>query len=376
MTVCFFGSYTTAEGYPVNRVLRRGLQEAGATVLECRAEVWGRFVHELMSRATPWKLVQTLVRMLVGMSRLALRYARMPMHDWVLIGYPGYLDVLLARWLIGRQRPIVLVSFISLFDTAIRDRGTASETSLRARLLKRLDAAAFRAADVVLVDTEAHGDYYAELFGVDRGRFLRSFVGEEDERFPRACLRDRAASDPYRVLFFGTYVPLHGVATILDAADLLRDEGVEFTLVGNGQEYEPLRERADAAGTPVRFVTEWQSSAQLHAQIASSDVCLGVFGTTPKAARVIPYKVFDALAVGRPVITRDSPAVRELLRDGESALLCPAGDGPALAACIRRLRDDAPLARRLAERGHQLYLDQGAPRAIGAALLERMRPNA
>ena len=88
-----------------------------------------------------------------------------------------------------------------------------------------------------------------------------------------------------------------------------------------------------------------------------ADVCLGIFGTTPKAARVIPYKVFAAMALGRPVITRDSPAIRELLVDGESALLCPAGDGQALAAALERLRTDASLRERIGRNGYARYAD-------------------
>ncbi len=372
MTVCLFGSYTTAEGYPVNRVLRRGLRLAGVTVIECRAEVWGRFVHELFDRATPARLLRTVWRMVSGCISLTIKYAKAPAHDWVLIGYPGYVDVILARLLVGRRRRIVLISFISLFDTAIGDRGSAAEGSLIARLLKWLDSYAFRLADVVLVDTEQQGDHYADLFGIERQRFVRSFVGEDDEKFRPQPLLSRSGSEPLQVLFFGTYVPLHGIDTIIDAASLLQEEEIDFTLIGSGVQFEPLRILSQQKGGRVRFISEWQSTTQLCEHIGRSHVCLGVFGTTAKAARVIPYKVFDALAVGRPVITRDSPAIRELLTDEVSALMCPAGDGKALADAIRRLHVDPALASRLAEAGHKSYVDHGTPSAIGRHLLEQI----
>jgi glycosyltransferase involved in cell wall biosynthesis len=372
MTVCLFGSYTTAEGYPVNRVLRQGLRLSGVEVAECRAEVWGRFVHELLANATPWRLVMTLWRMARGLVQLSLQYARTPAHDWVLIGYPGYLDVRLARWLIGRRRQIVLVSFISLFDTAICDRRNASETSWMARLLKWLDASAFRAADIVLVDTDAQGDYYAKLFSIERQRFVRSFVGEDDEQFASRPLPPRLEGEPLRVLFFGTYVPLHGIETIIEAAALLQGDEVDFTLIGSGQEFDSLQARCLELGGRVQFISQWQSSDQLHDHIVHSHVCLGVFGTTAKAARVIPYKVFDALAVGRPVITRDSPAIRELLVHDESVVLCPPGDAAALAGAITRLRDEPSLAREIAASGHEVYTQHGSPAAIGRQLLCRV----
>ena len=372
MTVCLFGSYTTAEGYPVNRVLRDGLRQAGVTVIECRAEVWGRFVHELFARATLGRLLKTAGRMLAGLISLSTKYARAPAHDWVLIGYPGYVDIILARWLIGRRRRIVLISFISLSDTAVSDRGEAKQGSLTARVLRWLDRTAFRAADIVLVDTDQHGDHYAELFDIDRQRFVRSFVGEDDGQFQVRPLPARIPDQPLRVLFFGTYVPLHGIDTIIDAAIELQDEEIDFTLIGSGGQLNELQNRAHRSRARIRFISDWQSTAQLCEHISGAHVCLGVFGTTQKAARVIPYKVFDALAVGRPVITRDSPAIREMLTDGETALLCSAGDALALASAIRRLQADPALAARLSDSGHAVFVAQGSPAAIGRHLLAQL----
>jgi glycosyltransferase involved in cell wall biosynthesis len=90
---------------------------------------------------------------------------------------------------------------------------------------------------------------------------------------------------------------------------------------------------------------------------------------------VIPNKVFQALACGVPVVTADTPAVRELLRDGESALLVPPGDGTALAVALRRLRDDPALARRIADGGLAAFRERASEDVLGArwrSLLERL----
>ena len=61
---------------------------------------------------------------------------------------------------------------------------------------------------------------------------------------------------------------------------------------------------------------------QLPAEIASAALCLGIFGTTAKAARVVPHKVFQCLAVGRPVLTADTAAIRSAF-DGKVATVLP-----------------------------------------------------
>ena len=372
MRICFFGTYTIAEGYPVNRVLLKGLRHAGATVEECREELWGaRPLHEVFASANPFALISLAARAVRVYARLMARYRRIGQHDCVVVGYAGYFDVLLARLLNRRDsRTIALVAFISLYDTVVVDRQRFAEGSWQARLLKGIDRLAFDTADLVFADTEAHCRHYAELFELPRSKFHRSFVGEDDDEF-RPTVR-AARGDALRVLFFGTYVPLHGIDVILEAIERLSHEpGLAFCLIGNGQLFPQMRKRATDQMLPnTTFIGDWVRTSELVRHIADADVCLGIFGTTPKAARVIPYKVFDALAMQKPLVTMDSPAIRELLTDGDTALLCEPGSGESLARSLLRLRDERGLARRLGDRGHALYARRGCPAAIGRDALE------
>ena len=132
------------------------------------------------------------------------------------------------------------------------------------------------------------------------------------------------------MLFVGKLIPLHGLETILAAARLAPE--IPFRVVGNGQLDTLLVERPPN----VEWV-EWVDYERLPEEIQRAGCALGVFGTSAKAGRVIPNKAFQALACGTPLVTADTPAARELLRDGESALLVPPGDPEALAAAVRRL---------------------------------------
>jgi glycosyltransferase involved in cell wall biosynthesis len=114
---------------------------------------------------------------------------------------------------------------------------------------------------------------------------------------------------------------------------------------------------------------DWVEYERLPEENQRAGCALGVFGTSAKTARVIPNKVFQALACGAPVVTADTPAARELLRDGESALLVPPGDPEALAAAVRRLAHDSQLARAVGAGGRAAFDERASEAVLGARWL-------
>jgi glycosyltransferase involved in cell wall biosynthesis len=108
---------------------------------------------------------------------------------------------------------------------------------------------------------------------------------------------------------------------------------------------------------------QWINYDDLPREYWGAGCALGIFGTSDKSLRVIPNKAYQALACGTPLITGDTPAARELLRDGENALLVPPGDAPALADAIRKLARDGELAARIAGGGRAAY-ERAASEAV------------
>jgi glycosyltransferase involved in cell wall biosynthesis len=169
------------------------------------------------------------------------------------------------------------------------------------------------------------------------------------------------------VLFFGQLIPLHGVDTILEAALLSKGQGIHWTVIGRGQGEAKLSAFLDAhPDAPVRWI-HWLQQEDLVAEMGKADVCLGVFGTSDKAARVIPNKVYQILAAGRPLITRDSPAIRELIGPSTAGVwLVPPADPPALLKAVQAVRDQA--GEWEGTRLHQDLAERIAPQAIGGQL--------
>ncbi len=371
MRVMFFGSYLKDDAYPVNRVLLDGIRSAGIDVQECRIDLWQGFLHETLENGF-FKKAFLFFRAFYCYPKLIWCYLRSASPDVIVVGYPGYIDIILARLLnIFSKRLLILVSFISLYDTVIVDRGTFKSNGLVSRLLFILDRLAFVSADKILVDTQQVAVYYASIFKVPQLRFHKSLVGNVFDGI--RCRRIEHQKQKFRVLFFGTYVPLHGTQFIVDAAIELRNRPIEFVFIGNGQEFDVVRKKAESAClSNVTFRNTWHSITELAQAMVDADVCLGIFGTTPKASRVIPYKVFGALSLGRPVITRDSPAIQELLVDEESVLLCPPGNGLALATCIERFRNDTDLCIRVSKEGKRSYEQYASNEAIGKAFVSSL----
>ena len=243
---------------------------------------------------------------------------------------------------------------VSLADTLVGDRGRFGAGSPAARLLAALDRRAFRAADLVVADTQANADFFAELAGLPPERLVVAFVGAEERVFGPGW----APAEPFTAVFVGKLIPLHGLETILAAARLASD--VPFLVIGSGQLEALLKNRAPN----VEWI-RWVEYEQLPAELHRAGCALGVFGTSGKAKRVIPNKAFQALACGVPLVTADTPAARELLTDDRDALLVPPGDPEALADTVRRLANDSELAGRVGAAGLETYRARASQRVLG-----------
>ena len=170
------------------------------------------------------------------------------------------------------------------------------------------------------------------------------WVGAQDDVFTP---RSGTTPQPDLVLFYGTFIPLHGLPTIIAAAKLLEDTGIRFRIIGTGQEQAGVdRLMQELHPWNVELVESMPLGA-LPDEIAAATLCLGIFGTSDKARRVVPNKLYECVAVGRPVVTADTEGARSAFADDEVAFV-PAGDPEALAKEITRLVADAPTRESMA----------------------------
>lgn len=358
----FFGTYPRA--YTVTQILRAAAIEAGFEVEECHVPVWEKHVVKTIRYFEPLSVTRRGAEYVWAAFRLARAYLkRSATTDVWLVGFQGQLDMILLRLLRPRV-PVVFAPLVSLTETLVDDRQWSRPSSFAGRVLSWLDRRSLQAADVVLSDTATHAAYLQEKFTLPGDKLRVFHLGPDWSTFH--ATRPREDGGPARVLFYGSFLPLHGVSTILGAAELLTENSdIHFTLCGDGWEYTACYQTAQRRRLRNVTFLPWMPYGKLPELIAGHDICLGIFGTGPKTAMVIPNKLYQCAAMGRPVVSADTQAVREVFIHGETAYLVPAGDAEQLAKAIGTLAADRALRHRLGQQACELMLKKFSPAAQG-----------
>ncbi|MEO7425588.1 MAG: glycosyltransferase [Fibrobacteria bacterium] len=358
--ICLLGSHEP--GYPRNRSVKEAMQTAGFRVLFAHSQAPFPWRHVILA----WRACKIL--------------RREPCVEWIWVTEGGHRLVpwvkLLARAL-GRK--VVFDPFLSRYNTRVEDRRLHKPGSFQALICRWQDWSSTRAADLLVFDTEEHKDYFYRNYRL-RQPCLILPVGVPETVFhqqDRLSLRDPyPAGAAFRVLFYGSYIPLQGAEWIVEAAALLKGETIRFTLVGDGQTFPATVARARALGLHnLDFVTPVPET-DLPAYLAHADLCLGIFGNTAKAANVVPNKVVQASAMGRPILTRDSPAIRRYFRDGVSLALTAPGDARALADALLRLRAQPALLDSLGGEARKVFEAGFSVTALSRILKDTLGPPA
>lgn len=355
----FFGAYDPA--YPRNAVIRRGLRENGAPVRDCPESPHWKF----------WMRYPLLLRKFRRWGPIDRAADGSAARRFIFVPEFCPKDVPLAKFLgLLTARKVIFDPLAARYETKILDWRRRPPSSLSAWWNFRIDAAAFRLADVILADTAAHKEYFCRVYKIDPGRVFVLPVGADDALF-RSAGSGPGEPGVFDVLFFGSFLPLHGVEIIAEAARLLvKETDVRFRFIGEGQTFPRVRAYAETHGLRNMEFLGRVPMSRLPAEIERSSVCLGVFGRTEKARRVVPHKIFQALASGRAVITARTPAVEEFFAHRRDLFLCDEPLAGSLALAVLELKRDDALRRSLAENGRRLVERRFSPRAIGRRLLD------
>lgn len=284
---------------------------------------------------------------------------RKPLHayDLIFVGFYGYLILQVIARL--TQTPILFDAFVSNYDTLCFDRQVFRPNSLAGKFTYWLDKSSLTMATHVLIDTPSHASYMSETFHIEPKYITAIPVGCQDHLFSEQQENGAFDASTTTVLFYCSYQPLHGVETVIRAADSIRQENIQIEIVGTGQERDKCEQIATALQlTNVKF-TDPVPVTSLNSLISSAHIALGGhFGTSSKADRTVPGKIYQLLASGSTIIATSTTANLATLTPNHDALLVPPNDYRALSKAIIRLHKSPDERKRLSRNAHITYTER------------------
>lgn len=347
--VCLIQSYREP-GYIRGRSLAAALASADKVDLSLA-------VNHSTGIARYWETIQAL-----------LRVRRNADPQVYLLAFRGHEIAWLVRWLIG-GKPLVFDAMMSPYSALADESKFGRLGRWVAPLWRKLERALLRDADAVLTDTAAHAQYYQAEFGIPANKLLPVPVGALEQSCPP--LAPASTGEVLRVLFYGSFLPLHGVDVILEAAARVADLPIDFHFIGGSPaQAARLTERCASLGVRRYTHRRWVAFEQLlKHEIPAADLCLGgPFGGTLQAYRVVTGKTQQSLALGKATVIGKIPEDQGLM-DKVNCLLVEQGDPEALALAIRWAHDNRNALPRIGKAGQALYARRYSTRAIAEQLV-------
>ena len=246
--------------------------------------------------------------------------------------------------------------FISNYDTYVYDRKKITKYNPRAWWKYCQDWVNFKFSKYLLSDTQAHFEYWQTLFGPFLGKhFVLPVLADTSVYYPSAI--EKNDDEKIKILFYGSFIPLHGVDIILNAFHMLEKENISFdaTIIGTGQTYKSMKllykklelKNVTMDGT---FIKE----TDLATKIRETDIVLGIFGDSKKAQSVVPNKAYQALASKKTLITMQTQTLYEFFSD-EDMVMC-SNTPQALANAIKTLILNPVLMKSYQCKGYEKFL--------------------
>ncbi len=261
--------------------------------------------------------------------------------DVIMASSPQFFGAITACLLAKCKRLPFMLELGDIWPASIVGVGVMRE-SLTIRLLEKLELTLYQHTDHIITISPAFKDNLAAR-GVPLSKMTTILNGVDLARYaPQTrnieLLKQYAIpKDAFIIGYVGTHGLAHALTNVLQAASLLIEhQAIHIVFVGTGAEREQLLHQAQGLKN-VHFIPP-QSKENIQAFWALSDVALVHLKNSPVFAEVIPSKIFEAMAMGLPILL-SSPegTASRLILDAQVGLWVPAENPEALVAAILML---------------------------------------
>jgi glycosyltransferase involved in cell wall biosynthesis len=175
------------------------------------------------------------------------------------------------------------------------------------------------------------------------------------------------------VSYIGTHGMAHALDTVLDAGEMLNDaKDIRFVLVGDGAEREKLLVEKERRSLKNVIMLPQQDKRKVPEIIAASDICMVLLRRTPVFKTVIPSKIFEALAMQRPIILGVEGESAEIVRRAKCGVCIEPENAKELANAVYGLYQRAEYREKLGKNGRILVEGQYSREELAAKYLERL----
>jgi glycosyltransferase involved in cell wall biosynthesis len=285
--------------------------------------------------------------------------------DAVIVSSPTFFSIG-AAWVLARlKRARLIVEIRDLWPAIFIELGVLTNRRVIA-MLERLELAAYRAADSVVVVSDGFrrnliergvpaGKVHTIRNGVDLSRFDAGRVAEPGERE-----RLGGRHGDCLVLYAGAHGLSQALPEVAEAALLMRDESVHFAFVGEGADKQRLAQRVAEFGLRNVTMRAAVSREEMPALLAAADICLVPLRDIPLFSTFIPSKIFEYLAAGKAVIGAVAGESAQILEEAGAVVVSPE-DPAQLADAIRMLMADPSRRAEMGTRG-RAYVERHSDR--------------
>lgn len=362
MKVCYFGTYRA--GYNRNNIMIAALRSAGVEVVECHENLWTSIEDRENITKGGWRSPGFWWRVIKAYTKLFFRSFAIGKFDVMVLGYPGQFDTFLAKtFCFFRGKPLVLDVLMSLYLVAMERKLDTSRHSA-VDFLFRIEKTVLKIPDLLIHDTPQYVAWLGDTFGVEPNRFRLVPIGADDSIF-KPVEQVSVNNEKFKVLYYGTFIPNHGLTHIIEAAKLLSNlADIEMIFIGEGPEKSRIVEIVEESKLENVQFLPWCNQGELVELINATDVCLGAFGSTPQSLMTVQNKIYECMACGKAIINGTSPAIINQFTDEVELKICER-NAEAIAEAILYLKSKPDLVASIGARARQSFVDNYSIEALG-----------
>jgi glycosyltransferase involved in cell wall biosynthesis len=312
-------------------------------------------------------------RIIVTYLRLIIKYLSINKYDILIVGYPGQMDIFIARFLSWLyRRPLVWDVLMSIYLVTI-ERKLNQKSPITASFLHLIEKLGLRLPDLLIIEGEEYARWLCNEYQISISRFRYVPLGTNHKEFPYLGTSP-ALDGRFRVVYFGSFLRSHGLDLILESASILKTErDISFEFIGDGPERETIMKQAQYHGLKQISFPGFLSRKEFFEHLTQADLCLGVFGNTLHSRITVQNKIYEALIMGKPLLTGDSDALRQIFEPGKHLYVCERTP-EAIAQSILYLRDHYDERIALAKQGREFVIQHYTIEVLGSLFLEQIEP--